>query len=119
MSNTQPPLDFDKIELLRKHMMLTIENMCTLFGVTRMTYYGWLKGKPPRPTNDLKIRRVLKQLLHVMTEHSWPYPDVIAMDRKARFAELLALITPQETEESEDSAGDPEADNNNESTVGG
>jgi DNA-binding XRE family transcriptional regulator len=87
-----PPIDFVKVEALRKHMMLTTDNMSRLFGVSRMTYYGWVKGKPLRKTNDVTVRTVLKQLLSIMVEDKWPTPDVIAMEqpqRKERLDELL------------------------------
>jgi DNA-binding XRE family transcriptional regulator len=87
-----PPIDFVKVEALRRHMMLTTDNMARLFGVSRMTYYGWVKGKPLRKSNDGMVRTVLKQLLAIMVEDKWPTPDVIAMEqpqRKERLDELL------------------------------
>lgn len=87
-----PPIDFVKVEALRKHMMLTTDNMARLFGVSRMTYYGWVKGKPLRKANDGMVRTVLKRLLSIMVEDKWPTPDVIAMEqpqRKERLDELL------------------------------
>lgn len=87
-----PPIDFVKVEALRKHMMLTTDNMARLFGVSRMTYYGWVKGKPLRKANDGMVRTVLKRLLAIMVEDKWPTPDVIAMEqpqRKERLDELL------------------------------
>jgi DNA-binding XRE family transcriptional regulator len=87
-----PPIDFVKVEALRRHMMLTTDNMARLFGVSRMTYYGWVKGKPLRKANDGMVRTVLKQLLSIMVEDKWPTPDVIAMEqpqRKERLDELL------------------------------
>jgi len=47
------PLDFTKVEALRKHMLLTTRDMAELLGVSRMTYYGWVSGKPMRKTNQL------------------------------------------------------------------
>lgn len=86
------PIDFTKVEALRKHMLLTTDNMASLFGVSRMTYYGWVKGKPLRKSSDTAVRARLKQLLSVMVEDKWPPPDVIAMEqpqRKERLDELL------------------------------
>jgi len=79
-----PPIDFTKVEALRKHMMLTTNDMASLFGVSRMTYYGWVRGKVLRKTNDETVRTVLKQLLSIMVEDKWPTPDVIAMEQKQR-----------------------------------
>lgn len=90
MTNT--PLDFSKVETLRKHMLLSTSDMATLFGVSRMTYYGWTRGKKLRVKNDATVRRVLKQLLWVMTEHNWPTPEVIVADQKVRLQHLQQLI---------------------------
>jgi len=88
----QPPVDFTKVETLRRHMLLTTGNMSTLFGVSRMTYYGWVKGKPLRKSNDIVVRRVLRQLLDVMKNHQWPMPEVIASDQRERFSRLQELL---------------------------
>lgn len=90
MTNTA--IDFTKVEALRKHMLLTVQDMSDLFGVTRATYYGWLRGKPIRKSNDTTVRVMLKRLLGVMTEHSWPMPEVIAADQKQRKERLQQLL---------------------------
>ena len=90
MSNQ--PLDFTKVESLRRHMLLTTGDMSELLGVTRMTYYGWLKGKPLRAKNEAKVRTRLRQLLSIMATHSWPMPEVIASNQKQRKARLLELL---------------------------
>lgn len=92
----KPPLDFTKVEALRKHMLLTTQNMAELLGVSRMTYYGWVKGKPIRQSNDDKVREVLKNLLTVMSEHQWPTPEVIALDQKQRLERLLEILNKPE-----------------------
>ena len=87
-----PPLDFTKVEALRKHMLLTTDNMASLFGVSRMTYYGWVRGKVLRKSNETTVKAALKRLLNIMVEDKWPTPDVIAMEqpqRKERLDELL------------------------------
>lgn len=89
---TPKPLDFAKVEALRKHMLLTTSDMAELLGVSRMTYYGWVRGKTLRKANDEAVRAMLKRLLAVMTDHSWPTPEVIAADprqRKERLVEIL------------------------------
>ena len=88
----KPPLDFDKIESLRKHMLITRRDMATLLGVTRVTYYGWVHGKPVRASNDLAVRKTLKKLLGAMSEHGWPTPDVIAATRDQRMERLRTII---------------------------
>jgi DNA-binding transcriptional regulator YiaG len=84
--------NFKSVETLRRHMLLTTGNMAELFGVSRMTYYAWVKGKPIRKSNEERVRRVLKQLLAVMTQHSWPMPDVIAANQKDRMQRLVSLL---------------------------
>lgn len=86
------PLDFTKVEALRRHMLLTIQDMAELLGVSRMTYYGWVQGKPMRKSNQVSVRQMLKRLLAVMTEHGWPMPEVIAADQKRRKERLIELL---------------------------
>lgn len=90
MTNT-PPLNFTKVEALRKHMLLTTGNMAELMGVSRMTYYGWVKGKPIRKKNDEKVREVLREMLAMLSD-GWPQPEVIALDQKQRFQRLLEIL---------------------------
>jgi DNA-binding transcriptional regulator YiaG len=92
---TPKTLDFAKVEALRRHMLLTTQDMSELLGVSRMTYYGWVKGKPLRKSNDEAVRSMLKRLLAVMTEHGWPMPEVIAADQKQRKERLLELLNQQ------------------------
>lgn len=90
MTNT-PPLNFTKVEALRKHMLLTTGNMAELMGVSRMTYYGWVKGKPIRKKNDEKVREVLREMLTMLSD-GWPQPEIIALDQKQRFQRLLEIL---------------------------
>ena len=89
------PLDFKKVEALRKHMLLTTSNMANLLEVSRMTYYGWVKGKPVRRKNDERVRDMLRKLLSVM-EDGWPMPTIIALEQKFRFARLLEVLEKKE-----------------------
>jgi DNA-binding XRE family transcriptional regulator len=91
----KPPLDFSRVEALRKHMLLTTTDMSELLGVSRMTYYGWVKGKTLRKTNDESVRTMLRKLLAVMTEHGWPMPEVIAADQKQRKERLDAILNSE------------------------
>jgi len=86
-----PPLNFTKVEALRKHMLLTTGNMAELMGVSRMTYYGWVKGKPIRKKNDEKVREVLREMLTMLSD-GWPQPEIIALDQKQRFQRLLEIL---------------------------
>lgn len=90
---TPKPIDFTKVEALRKHMLLTTANMAELLGVSRQAYHGWVHGKSSiRKTHEDKVRVVLKKLLAVMTEHGWPMPEVIAATQERRMERLRELI---------------------------
>jgi DNA-binding XRE family transcriptional regulator len=88
----KPPIDFKKVDALRRHMLLTTVDMSKLLGVSRMTYYAWVRGGPIRPTNDEFVRTMLRRLLGIMTQHNWPMPSVIASSPKERQAQLLQLL---------------------------
>ena len=94
MTNT-PPLNFKKVEALRKHMLLTTSNMAELLGVSRMTYYGWVKGKPVRKKNDDKVRDILRKMLSILND-GWTQPEVIALEQKQRFERLLEIFKENE-----------------------
>lgn len=90
-----PPLDFDKIDALRRHMLLTKENMAELFGVSRITYYTWLKGSKPHKKREEKIRVLLRKLVQCVAKEKWPMPSVFVAeqpDRLLQLQELLATI---------------------------
>lgn len=90
---SNPVLDFRQIDGLRKQMLLTHKDMCFFFGVSRMTYYKWQNGRSsPRPMSTAKIKTRLRQLLKVMTEESWPSPDVLAASQPERLDMLLAAV---------------------------
>ena len=86
------PLDFKKVEALRKHMLLSTSDMAGLLGVSRMTYYSWVKGASPHKANDLLVRAMLKKLLGVMTDHNWPTPEVIVSSQPQRVARLREIL---------------------------
>jgi len=89
------PLDFKKVEALRKHMLLTTSNMAELLEVSRMTYYGWVKGKPIRQKNDDKVREILRKMLFILND-GWPEPQIIALEQKERFKRLLEIFKENE-----------------------
>jgi len=91
MQTTPKAIDFTKVEALRKHMLLTTSDMASLLGVSRMTYYGWVRGAPPRRANEEFVRGMLRKLLAIMA-NGWPMPEVIAADQKQRKERLLELL---------------------------
>lgn len=99
MPEPPPPLDFEKVEALRKHMLLNTGQFAQVLGVSRVSYSKWVKGNPIRPTNDAKVRNALRKLLAVMTTHDWPTPEVISMDADTRFEKLLEAVASLEQPE--------------------
>lgn len=95
-STALPPLDFDRVEALRKHMLMTSGDMASILGVSRVTYYNWVRGKPVRKTNDTQVRRTVKKLLHIIRDHDWPMPEVLAMDQPDRKNKLLEVLATYE-----------------------
>ena len=86
------PIDFTKVEALRKEMLLRMTDMAELSAVSRMTYHSWAKGKHIRRSNDGFVRSMLKKLLAVYTGQGWPSAEVRAMDSKSRAQHLKKLI---------------------------
>lgn len=85
-------ISFEKIDSLRKHMLLTRTQMAQLLGVSRVTYYNWKARGSVTPRNVVYARKVLKEVLRVMVDHEWPSPNVVALESDDRYAELLKLI---------------------------
>lgn len=92
MQTTPKPLDFAKIEVLRRHMLLNASDMAKILGVSRVTYYGWVRGKPVRKKNEEHAKRSLRKLLAIMAEHNWPTPEVVGLTQQNRMQRLLALL---------------------------
>lgn len=86
------PIPFERIDSLRRHMMLTKGQMAGLLGISRVTYYNWQAAGHPAPRNVGYTRKVLKELLRIMVDHEWPSPQVVAMDSDERLAELQKLV---------------------------
>jgi DNA-binding transcriptional regulator YiaG len=94
--------NFPKVESLRKHMLLTVTQMAALFGVSRVTYYGWVSGRTMRKTHELHVRRILKQLLAILAEHSWPNGEVVMMSNAKRMERLRSLLGQEYAQDIED-----------------
>jgi len=85
-------IPFDRIDSLRRHMMLTRGQMARLLGVSRVTYYNWRAAGQVAPRNMVYTRKVLKELLRIMVDHEWPSPHVVAMESDERLVELQKLV---------------------------
>ena len=97
MTNENSKTWFAKVEELRKHMMLTNSNMAEIIGVSRMTYYSWVKGKHIREKNFKKVQATLRKLLDIMTKYDWPKPSIIALDQNQRFEILKGILKKYES----------------------
>jgi len=85
-------LNFEKVEVLRRHLMLTTTEMAEVFGVSRITYYNWVNGTPLRAKNLANVKKVIRKLVVIVKEHNWPTEEVRQLDQKQRLQRLLALL---------------------------
>jgi len=90
MSN--PTLDFEKVELVRERMALTIKDMCKLLGVSRATYYKWVDGGPIRERNEKKVKETLRQLLPLLKDGTWPPDGAQFQTSEQRLDALLEIL---------------------------
>jgi hypothetical protein len=65
-------------------------------GVSRMTYYGWVRGKPIRDNNEAKAKRILRQLISLVKEGQWPTESSRSMSALSRYETLLEILETQE-----------------------
>ena len=86
------PLDFAKVEVLRRHMLATTADMANMLGVSRVTYHAWTHGKPVRKKNEEHAKKVVRKLLAIMADHEWPSPEIVGMHPSQRRERLLALL---------------------------
>ena len=92
MQTTPKPLDFQKVEVLRRHMLLTAADMADVFEVSRMTYHNWVKGKPLRLHNERSAKATIRKLLAIVKEHNWPDETVRNLEQRERVQRLLVLL---------------------------
>lgn len=85
-------IDFSKVEVLRRHMWLSVSDMAAVLGVSRITYYTWVRGGSLRATRVPKVKARLKKLLAVAQEKNWPDEKVRVMTSRDRLRHLLDLI---------------------------
>lgn len=93
---TNPTLDFEKVELVRERMGLSILDMAKLLGVSRMTYYKWINGGGARATNEKRVKDALRMVLPLLKEGRWPLPNHKAMNSSQRLTALLEIFETAE-----------------------
>jgi DNA-binding XRE family transcriptional regulator len=89
---TETTLDFEKVELVRERMLLTVKDMCALLGVSRATYYKWVEGGPIRQRNEKRVKTVLRQILPLLKEGEWPPKGAEQWSGKRRLDSLFELL---------------------------
>lgn len=95
-------VDFAKVEVLRRRMLLSKNQLATLLGVSRLGYHNWVSGKSLiRAKNAARVKRVLRRLLNILMEEEWPSPAMIEADSDVRFAKLVELMDAKEEAEKE------------------
>lgn len=90
---TDVAIDFDKVETLRKHMLLSKTDMAEVLGVTRVSYHQWLLNTRPTRKSTDKLKASLQQIIEVMTTENWPNTEVLEMSAARRKEHLLALMS--------------------------
>jgi DNA-binding XRE family transcriptional regulator len=85
-------LNFEKVEVLRRHLMLTTTEIAEVFGVSRITYYNWVNGTPLRAKNLANAKKIIRRLVVIVKEYNWPTEEVRQLDQKQRLQRLLALL---------------------------
>lgn len=98
MQTTPKPIDFTKVEALRKHMHLSMSDMSMSFGVSRLTYMKWVKGGALRPTNEQRVRATLRRIAALVQTGQWSTPDIVALPKDIRSQRLLALLRTEPVE---------------------
>lgn len=93
-SNTEPTkaLDFDKIDALRKHMLLTVESMSEVLGTTRVNYYNWRRGAKPSKKRGDKVRNIVRSLVYMVAQNQWPNPAVFVAKQSERLVMLKEAL---------------------------
>lgn len=85
-------LDFEKVELVRQRMQLTVKDMCALLDVSRATYYKWVEGGPVRKRNEKRVKDVLRQVLPLLRANKWPTEATAHLSGSERVSALLELL---------------------------
>lgn len=91
-------IDFDQIDALRKHMLLTVGSMAELLGASRVSYYNWLKGGGVRGPRAKSIRKTVRLLVAAVTQHDWPNATVFVADQQSRLQMIKELIATIDNE---------------------
>jgi DNA-binding XRE family transcriptional regulator len=93
---TTNAIDFEKVELVRERMGFTVKDMALLLGVTRYTYYKCVDGGYMRENNQKKVAGILRQVLPLLRDGTWPPAGAKVMTSDQRLSSLLEILGAQE-----------------------
>lgn len=88
---TPKPIDFSKVEVLRKRLGLSTMDMAAAMSVSRMTYYLWVRGRNMHPNQARRVHKVIRVLLDLLKSKQW-YDEVVPLGPTVRRERLLALL---------------------------
>ena len=91
LNTKDSPPDFIELESLRKQMLLSISDLSSILGTSRMSYYTWLKGGNIHKSNIKKINSKINQLKGVVSKYEWP-KDILELEPKERKVKLIELL---------------------------
>jgi hypothetical protein len=61
-------------------------------GVSRVTYYNWVKGAVLKHSNAVKAKALMRKLATVVTAFEWPTAQQRQASRNERFEMLQELL---------------------------
>lgn len=85
-------VNFELVERMRQHAMLSVAGMCALLGVSRMSYSRWMRGVQPRKAMAERINKQLQAVALAIQEDDFPTPEVMQLSRGERLNRLLDLL---------------------------
>lgn len=85
------PIDFSKVEVLRKRLGLSTVDMAAAMSVSRMTYYLWVRGGNMHSKHARRVHKVVRVLLDLLKDKLW-FDEVVPLGPKVRRERLLALL---------------------------
>jgi transcriptional regulator with XRE-family HTH domain len=88
---TPNTIDFSKVEILRKHIGLSIDDVAVAMEVSRVSYYSWLRGGGMRKGTASRARKIIKILLDLYRDPVWQ-KEVRPQSPDVRRERWLALV---------------------------
>lgn len=82
-------LNFESVDVLRRNMLISVTDWVDLLGMSRDTYYSYMRGETnPTPRREERLRGLLRELVTLVAERGWPSADVMIAKGKDRPAML-------------------------------